>query len=241
MVVSPVLPTIEGPSLTGVVPGLLGHLYGTAPLPDWMPAPAAGASQIVLLVLDGLGWEQLGARRALAPTLAEGTGRSITSVAPSTTAAALTSLVTGRPPSDHGVVGYRVAYDDQILNVLQWTLGGVDARVRVPARAFQPLPLFPGAPGPVPVVTRSDYGSTGFSAAHLGDAALHSWHTPAGLLTGVRALLGAGERFVYAYYEGIDKVAHAAGSARPTTTSCGTWIAWWVTSSACCLGGPRWW
>ena len=76
MVVSPVLPTIEGPSLTGVVPGLLGHLYGSAPLPDWMPAPAAGASQIVLLVLDGLGWEQLGARRALAPTLAEGTGRS---------------------------------------------------------------------------------------------------------------------------------------------------------------------
>ena len=136
---------------------------------------------------------------------------AITSVAPSTTACALTSLVTGRPPSDHGVVGYRVAYDDEILNVLLWTLGGVDARVRVPARAFQPMPLFPGAPGPVPVVTRSDYGSTGFSAAHLGDSALHSWHTPAGLVTGVRALLGAGERFVYAYYEGIDKVAHARG------------------------------
>ena len=61
------------------------------------------------------------------------------------------------------------------------------------------------------MVTRYDYGSTGFSAAHLGDADLHSWHTPAGLLTGVRALLGAGERFVYAYYEGIDKVAHARG------------------------------
>ena len=63
----------------------------------------------------------------------------------------------------------------------------------------------------MPVVTRYDYGSTGFSAAHLGDADLHSWHTPAGLVTGVRALLGPGERFVYAYYEGIDKVAHARG------------------------------
>ena len=209
--VSPVLPTLGGPSLTGVVPGLLSHLYANEPLPDWMPSSAAGASQIVLLVLDGLGWEQLGARRALAPTLAQAIGRSITSVAPSTTACALTSLVTGRPPADHGVVGYRVAYEDEILNVLQWTLGGVDARVRVPARAFQPLPLFPGAPGPVPVVTRGDYGSTGFSAAHLGDSALHGWHTPAGLLTGVRALLEAGERFVYAYYEGIDKVAHARG------------------------------
>jgi predicted AlkP superfamily pyrophosphatase or phosphodiesterase len=211
VVVSPVLPTLGGPSLTGVVPGLLAHLYGNEPLPDWVPASVAGASQIVLLVLDGLGWEQLGARRGLVPTLAEASGRSITSVAPSTTACALTSLVTGRPPAEHGVVGYRVAYDDEILNVLQWTLGGIDARARVPARAFQPLPLFPGAPGPVSVVTRNDYGSTGFSAAHLGDSTLHSWHTPAGLLTGVRALLEAGERFVYAYYEGIDKVAHARG------------------------------
>ena len=211
MVVSPLLPAFGGPCLTGVVPGLLGHLYGGEPPPAWMPPTVAGASQIVLLVLDGLGWEQLGSRRELAPTLAEGLGGAITSVAPSTTACALTSLVTGRPPSDHGVVGYRVAYDDEILNVLLWTLGGVDARVRVPARAFQTMPLFPGAPGPVAVVTRSDYGSTGFSAAHLGDSALHGWHTPAGLLTGGRALLEAGERFVYAYYEGIDKVAHARG------------------------------
>jgi hypothetical protein len=104
-----------------------------------------------------------------------------------------------------------VAYDGDIMNVLQWTVGGADARVRVPARAFQPCPLFPGAPGPVPVVTRYDYGATGFSAAHLGDAELHVWHTPAGLVTEVRALVGAGARFVYAYYEGIDKVAHARG------------------------------
>jgi hypothetical protein len=211
VVVSPVLPAFGGPCLTGVVPGLLGYLYGGEPLPAWTPPILAGATQIVLLVLDGLGWQQLAERRVLTPTLATGDGGAITSVAPSTTACALTSLVTGRPPSDHGVVGYRVAYDGEILNILQWTLGGVDARLRVPAGRFQPLPVFPGAPGPVPVVTRSDYGSTGFSAAHLGNAALRSWHTPAGLLTGVRELVGAGERFVYAYYEGIDKVAHARG------------------------------
>jgi hypothetical protein len=208
---SPVLPAFGGPCLTGVVPGLLGHLYKDEPLADWMPAPVTGAAQIVLLVLDGLGWEQLGARPELAPTLTSGLGGAITSVGPSTTACALTSLVTGRTPAEHGVVGYRVAYDNEILNVLQWTVGGRDARVRVPPRQFQPCPLFPGAPGPVPVVTRNDYGATGFSAAHLGDAELHSWHTPAGLLTGVRALTAAGAPFVYAYYEGIDKVAHARG------------------------------
>ena len=176
-----------------------------------MPAPVEGATQIVLLLLDGLGWRQLQERSGLAPTLISGVGGPITSVAPSTTACALTSLVTGRPPVDHGVVGYRVAYEHEIMNILQWSVGGVDARMRVPARVFQPCPLFPGSPERVRVVTRYDYATTGFSAAHLGDADFHGWHTVAGLVTGVRALVRGGAPFVYAYYEGIDKVAHARG------------------------------
>jgi hypothetical protein len=213
----PVLPDFGGACLTGVVPGLLGHLAGggRAPgeaLPGWMPDPVAEASQIVLLVLDGLGARQLAARAPLAPVLTSGVGGPITSVAPSTTACALTSLVTGQVPAVHGVVGYRVALHGEIMNVLQWSLGGHDARMRVPAPVFQPCPSFPGSGGgAVPVVTRHDYGPTGFTAAHLGDVDLHRWHTPAGLVTGVRRLVAGGAPFVYAYYEGIDKVAHARG------------------------------
>jgi hypothetical protein len=207
----PVLPDFGGACLTGVVPGLLAHLYAERPLPGFMPAPVEGADQVVLLVLDGLGWHQLQDRLKGVPTLAAGQGQPITSVAPSTTACALTSLATGRPPCEHGVVGYRLIHDGAIMNVLQWTVGGVDARVSLPAPDFQPCPTFPGSPDPVPVVTRYDYGPTGFTAAHLGDVSLQRWHTPAGLITGVRHLLAAGSRFVYAYYEGIDKVAHAEG------------------------------
>ena len=105
----------------------------------------AGASQIVLLVIDGLGAEQLRERRNLAPMLAGGAGTPITSVAPSTTACALTTLVTGRVPAEHGVVGYRVALDGDVMNVLQWSVRGVDARMRVPAHAFQPCRVLPGS------------------------------------------------------------------------------------------------
>ena len=170
-----------------------------------------GAAQVVLLVIDGLGEEQLRERRALAPVLSSGVGGPITSVAPSTTACALTTLVTGRVPAEHGVVGYRVALDGDVMNVLQWSVRGVDVRMSVPAPTFQPFESFPGAPTRVPVVTRQDYGPTGFTAAHLGDVDLHRWHTPAGLVTSVRQLTAAGAPFVYAYYEGIDKVAHAEG------------------------------
>jgi hypothetical protein len=210
---APVLPDFGGACLQGVVPALLNHLGDPAgtPLPAWAPACVAGARQIVLLVIDGLGAEQLRTRTHLTPVLSGGDGQSITSVAPSTTACALTTLVTGRPPAEHGVVGYRVALDGDVFNVLQWSIHGRDARMRVPAEQFQPLPSFPGATEPVPVVTRYDYGPTGFTAAHLGKVELHRWHTQAGLVTSVRRLTSAGAPFVYAYYEGIDKIAHAEG------------------------------
>ena len=109
------------------------------------------------------------------------------------------------------MVGYRVALDGEVMNVLQWSVRGVDARMLVPAPVFQPCESFPGWRETVPVVTRQDYGPTGFTAAHLGPVELHRWHTPAGLVTAVRELASRGEPFVYAYYEGIDKVAHAEG------------------------------
>ena len=123
----PILPNWNGPCLHRVVPTLLGHLAlpGAAPLPPWFPAPVAEARQIVLLVLDGLGAEQLHERAGLAPTLPAAVGTAMTSVAPSTTACALTTLVTGRVPAEHGVVGYRVALDGEVMNVLQWSVGMV--------------------------------------------------------------------------------------------------------------------
>jgi hypothetical protein len=209
----PVLPAWDGACLHRVVPGLLAQLADPdrSVLPPWFPEPVREAAQIVLLVIDGLGAQQLRERSGLAPMLSSGSGGPITTVAPSTTACALTTLVTGKVPAEHGVVGYRLALDGKVMNVLQWSVEGADARMTVPAHDFQPYPSFPGALGLVPVVTRYDYGPTGFTAAHLGQVDLRRWYTPAGLVTSVRHLIATGSPFVYAYYEGIDRVAHAEG------------------------------
>jgi predicted AlkP superfamily pyrophosphatase or phosphodiesterase len=210
----PVLPDFGGRCLTEVVRLLLGEgsREAEAPVASWLPEPVHSARQVALLVLDGLGAHQLEARASrLAPVLGSGTGTTVTSVAPSTTAAALTSLATGLPPSVHGVVGYRVAVGEEILNVLAWRLGARDGRRLVPPRQFQPCPTFPANPGPTPVVSRNEYAATGFTAAHLGDSPLYGWHTPAGLVVEVRQLLEHGVPFVYAYYDGIDRTAHACG------------------------------
>ncbi len=204
---APVLPDYGGACLDRVVPAILDRAGG---VPDWFPAGVAGAAQVVLLVLDGLGWEQLRERAGLAPNLSSMAGGPITTVAPSTTATALTSLTTGAPPARHGVVGYRVRLDDdEVLNVLRWKTGEGDARQRVPPRRFQSLEPFSGTKPAV--VTKAEFHDSGFTGAHLAGARIHGWRMPSTLAHMVAELLAAGERFVYAYYPGVDTVAHQLG------------------------------
>jgi len=169
----------------------------------------AGAGQTVLLAVDGLGWDQLESRRSLAPALAAMVGGPITTVAPSTTATALSSLALGCPPGEHGVVGYRINVRGDVLNVLRWQTPAGDARVVIPPGEVQARPAFGGRCPPV--VTRSEFAGTGFTAAHLRDVRLTGWRVTSTLVTEVRRHLAAGEPFVYAYYDGLDKVAHEYG------------------------------
>lgn len=201
-----VLPSYDGACLTNIVPALLGE---TETWPAWIPGVARDASQLVLLVVDALGWEQLADRAKVAPTLTAMEGGAITSVSPSTTSVALTSITTGRPPGEHGVVGYRMAVDGEILNSLRWTTAQGDARRRHPPAEFQPLPAFCDQ-RPV-VVGKADFKSSGLTAAHLRDARYVGYQTISGIAVEVDAELRKGSPFVFAYYDGIDRIAHEFG------------------------------
>jgi predicted AlkP superfamily pyrophosphatase or phosphodiesterase len=208
----PTLPDYGGACIDQVVAAAVrsGAYGGASPPPAWLPEPAVGARQVVLLVLDGLGWAQLKERPGLAPTLNAMAGGPITTVAPSTTAAALTSITIGAAPATHGIVGYRLRVDgDQILNVLRWKTAGGDARLAVPPEDFQPLQPF--ASTKAPVVTRADLAESGFTRAHMAGSRMYGWRMPSTIVATVAALLRDGERFVYAYYDGVDKVAHEFG------------------------------
>ena len=202
----PLIPDYDGPCLSNVAPALLD---GRAEAPGWLPAPAVGAPQVVLLALDGLGWDQLEERRSLAPTLTAMAGGAISTVAPSTTATAMSSLTLGCSPGEHGVVGYRINVRGDVLNVLRWQTPAGDARFVIPPDDIQGRPPFLGRKPPV--VTRAEFAGTGFSGAHLAGVRFHGYRVPSTLVTEVRNLLRSGEPFVHAYYDGVDKVAHEYG------------------------------
>ncbi len=204
------VPDYAGACLSTLLPALQ---MGPGHRPSWLPTPLAGAAQVALLVVDGLGWQQLRERAGRVPLLASLPGRPITSVAPSTTAVALASLTLGRPPAEHGIVGYKFAVDGpsgrEVLNVLRWSTSSGDARPFLPPDQLQPLTAFGGRP--VPVVTRADFMGTGFSLAHQRGGREVGWVVPSSLPALVGHLLRQGEPLVYAYYDGLDKVAHATG------------------------------
>jgi hypothetical protein len=74
---------------------------------------ASDARQVVVCLLDALSFSRFtgwldGPGRALQPLVAAGLLAPLTSVVPSTTASALTTLWTGRSPAEHGILGYEL-------------------------------------------------------------------------------------------------------------------------------------
>ncbi len=117
---------------------------------------------VVMLVVDGLGLEQLnhfstsadgvGSRRSSfwGRLLEEAVLAPITSIAPSTTASALTSLWTGQPAAVHGVMGYEMYMKEYslIANMITHApasftgdVGGIKRAGFDPA-TFLPVPTF---------------------------------------------------------------------------------------------------
>ena len=208
----PVLPDYSGANLTGLVPGCL--LAAPGRRPAWFPEPLRTAHRIVLLVVDGLGWQQLQDHRSLAVNLSAMSGGPITTVVPSTTATALTSLVTGAAPLQHGIVGYRIDMSGTVMNTLSWSGHRVGERRRDlrsvhPPESVQPVPSFCGQS--VPVSTRAEHAGTGFTDAHLRHQIFRGWRSPSSLPVEISEAVEDGHDFVYAYYDGIDKIAHERG------------------------------
>ncbi|WP_394686113.1 alkaline phosphatase family protein [uncultured Microbacterium sp.] len=153
-------------SLTGVVEQSIAALTGES---EWF-APARSA---IVFLIDGLGSHNLAARRGHARFLGAVGGRKdiARTVFPSTTAAALSSLLTGTDPGVHGIVGYRarIPGTDTAPNQLHgWETDGLDPHTW---QRSEPLFARRSAAGrPSFVVSRPSYTGTGFTEATLRGA-----------------------------------------------------------------------
>lgn len=194
-------------SLTGVVPQMLAALEGTS---EWF----APATSVVVFVVDGLGAHNLTARAGHARFLsAAGAKRDVArTVFPSTTASALTSLLTGVQPGEHGIVGYRVRVPetDDVVNQLRgWDTDDLDTAWQ----RTEPLTQRLADDGrPAFIVSKTEYADTGFTHATMRGAEFVG-SDDVGDRVRIAADLAARHpgSFTYVYTPDLDAIGHKRG------------------------------
>ena len=209
---SHVLPQYGGGSIADVVESLCDGLRVPG---AWDILSLGGAPRAVVLLIDGLGDLQLQDHRELAPFLSEHRVRSVTSVTPSTTPVALTSLGTGVPPGRHGIVGasFLVPQTGDLLWPLAW-------RDRPPVEEIQPESTWwqraERAGVPVAIVGPRAYQGGGLTRAALRGGSYVGADGPGERVAAAAAAAGDGERaLVYSYWEHLDRAAHVHGVDSP--------------------------
>lgn len=220
MMTGPFLPRYGEGALADIVPSLLAAL-GVRGFPNVLAAPQA--RRVCLLLIDGLGWELLRAHAGDAPFLTElaAGAEPVTAGFPATTATSVTSIGTGLPPGEHGIVGYTFAGRPAgLVNALTWCSYGagvpVDLREELVPEEFQPATTAmqrAAADGvtvrlAVPTVHRG----SGLTRAALRGAELCGVRALGDLAeVALRTFTGGDRGFCYAYHGDLDLLGHTHG------------------------------
>lgn len=168
--------------------------------------------QFVVIVVDGLGWSTLRARRGHARTLASLSGSKIRTVNPSTTGAALTSITTGQLPGSHGLVGYRIRHPEHgLVTTLNDWEGIPDVR------SWQHAPtVFEAAAEQgiqTTVIGRPAHEHGGLTRAILTGAQFQGGQRIEDRFALAQKVLRRGEpSLMYLYIDELDRAGHKEGS-----------------------------
>lgn len=205
-------------SLSDLLPSVLTALGvpGGAAIVALPPGP-----RIVVLLVDGLGWQLLRDHAAAAPFLSSlvdspsdsplDNTAPLTTCFPTTTSTSLTSLGTGLPPGQHGVLGFEMWLPEigRPLNTLRWD-------PEVDARLLQPAPTaFERAQQAGVSVARVGPGSfhgTGLTEASTRGGDYLGAESPGERVATAAQAARRGDRsLVYVYYGDLDATGHRSG------------------------------
>ena len=214
------------------LPSTILSIFGISSQRRRLPPDALGGTEtggvekVVLMVFDGLGhdeWKRQERQGFFGAMTKGGHVRPITTVFPSTTAAALTSITTGLTPQEHGLIEwflYLKEVDTIILSLPFSPIGGRgsdELRATVnPEILFEGKPIFEtlGENGVVSNSFLSRYVSYGaYTGVMHRESKLNSFTTASDLAVSLRRKLEEtrGPAFFYVYWPYIDNLEHSYG------------------------------
>lgn len=221
-------PDFDGGSIVDLMDSVLRSRSGQAAGAGLRDADVSGwhdARTVVLLVLDGVGMAQL-------DTLPENSflrchcTNVLTSVFPSTTAAAISTFMTARAPAVHGLTGWHVRFDEpgldgRVLAILPVTPRGGRETPDLPltpedvlARVCSAPAMFASLPGGSCVISPIDIVDSPFNLRHSAGASRIGYTDLDDMLGAIGKALRepVPPAYIYAYWPDFDHCAHRHGT-----------------------------
>lgn len=193
----------------------------------------SGIENVILLLCDGFGyneWKRQSGKGFIGAVSKKGSLRSITTVFPSTTAAALTTVSTGLTPQEHGLPEWFVYMEElgEVIVTLPFTRvrdtwrGGFWGSRDTLVGSFDPRALFDGRTifqrlkeGGVKstsLIGRRLAQTAYFKVSHAGSQTA-AYNTASDLTVSLRRMVerSRGRNLFYAYWDFVDTVEHIYG------------------------------
>ncbi|MBS6275269.1 MAG: alkaline phosphatase family protein [Actinomycetaceae bacterium] len=170
------------------------------------------ASQVCVVLVDGLGYQQLQARRGHIPNLrALDIDTHINTVFPSTTAAAITAFGTGLLPGESAMAGYalRSPYNGRVFSLINWNDAGISAE------KWQNNPtlfeMLKEEAIHTAIIQPQKFIASGLSMAALRGAPVVPAESLEERVQAAANALRKGKKLVYLYWGELDAVGHRYG------------------------------
>lgn len=194
---------------------------------------------VIIILVDALGYNQLkrlmeeGKAPLWKNQLERGKLFPITSISPSTTASALTTIWTGTTPNQHGVIGYEMWHKELGLvmnNILHTPItykgdvGGLSRAGFEPTRFMNQATVgqrFSHHGVESHSFLPASIGNSGLSQMHLAGSMLHAFSAESDLFLNLRDFLNQTskrKRFIYAYWSDVDSLMHRYGTYNERVT-----------------------
>lgn len=212
-------PDYSGGSLVNLVASIVSARGGQARHDPLKKFPdVSNATNVVLLIIDGLGDNYL--QRRGASELGKRRRGSMTSVFPSTTASAITTSYTGATPLEHGLTGWFTYFGEAgcVSAALPFRSRGdmalLSTRGVTPEQIYTVPSLFGSMPAHSVVVSCRDIIDSHYNSIHCRGAEKLAYETADDFVAQVeRAVKSSSEKkFVYAYWPYYDQCSHKHGA-----------------------------
>ncbi|MEY4409373.1 MAG: hypothetical protein RLZ65_710 [Actinomycetota bacterium] len=171
-------------------------------------------NKVLVIFIDGLGFQNLKAAAGHAPFLSANAakGQILQAAFPSTTSVNITAFATGLRPGEHGIIGHvvRDSYFGHSINLLNGWTEETDPTKWQPAETISEQALTRGVV--TNVISSSDYKDTGFTRATMRAVRFHEANELDERFDTALNILSNSERSInYLYIQELDQLGHVKG------------------------------